>query len=219
MTTIARVETTELTTAVGRGLESGKPEDLLLPRIILMQAQSKFVVDEGKKPGTFVNSITKEEYPTLEFVPIIMTKYWDVLKPDGTKMVFDYRVTSEADQRLTDKRFFNDGEDKANVNTVMAFISLVNDTPAIVTFTKTNYKTGKKLYTMARVAKGDLFSNSYKLISKKETRNDNTYFVSDVEPLGHVSDEVLKVAEGYYETFKERIKEINTVEGKEEVPF
>lgn len=201
-------------TGVPRGLENFDKKDLQLPHVSLMQGLSKLVTRGGKKPGTFVNTLTKADLGTsFDFIPVSVSKYWDLLKADPAKpgeFIFDKRTYDENDPRLEGRRFFNDKEKglKANCNAVISFLILVDGEPALLKFSKTAYKTGKSLGTMAMMSGKDLFATVYKVTSKPETRGENDYFNMDVVEVGAASEADYKVAEKLYESFGKRINAI-----------
>jgi hypothetical protein len=192
-----------------RGIEAGDPEDLLIPKVLLMQGLSKLVTREGKKPGTFVNSLTKEELGVeVEFVPVVMTKYFDLLKMGGDgKMVFEGRTFDKNDSRLQGRRMFNEGDLKANCNAVISFICVVKGEPMVVSFSKTSYKTGKKLFTLTQLGGQDLFSKKYKLVVKAAHKGDNDYFETDIELIGETPKSDMVLAESLYSSMGKRVHE------------
>ena len=198
----------ELGRPAPRGIEAGDADDLLIPKVLLMQGLSKLVTREGKKAGTFVNSLTKEDMGVeVKFVPVVMTKYFDLLKPQGDKMVFEGRVFDKNDPKLKNRRMFNDGDLKANCNSVMSFICVVNGEPVVISFSKTSYKTGKKLFTLTQLGGHDLFTKQYKLIVKAESRNNNDYFTTEIELLGDAPKADFVLAESLYGSLGKRVHE------------
>lgn len=199
-----------------RGLERVTKDDLTVPKIILTQPLSNFVLVDGKQAGVFVNSVTRETYKDVTFTPVIFSKYWDGLKPEGNKMVFDFRTFNENDPRLSGKRFFPEKDEQtgqrlpAQVNFVRAFLSIVEGKPVMITFSKANSKTGKRLIDLAAAKEGDFFAWSYKLTVARETRQGNTYFVSVVEDAGKADEATFKIAENIYNSFGAKVEAVNT---------
>lgn len=201
---------TALATRTGaRGLENFDKKDLVLARISLMQGLSKLVTKEKKVPGTFVNTLTKETLgESVEFIPVSVTKYFDLLKQDPsdpTKMIFEGRTYNENDPKLIGRRFFNEDGLKANVNSVISYLVLLDGEPALLSFSKTSYKAGKKLGTIASLSGKDLFATTYRVKAKAESRKDNDYFVMEVEEVGDTSETDFKLAEKMYDNFGSRI--------------
>lgn len=190
-----------------RGLETASAQDVVFPEILLMQGLSKGVQEGGKKPGEFMHSLTGATLTApLEFVPVVYFKYFDVLKDDGTgkQMVFDYRTTNPEDPRVVAGRFFNSGDEKANVVSVHAFIVLVNGKAMKLTFKKTSYRVGAKLISLANDKGGDLFSHRYTLTAVKETGKKGSYYLKDVTLGGDSTKEERAMAEGFYSSWAGR---------------
>jgi hypothetical protein len=228
-------ETTALTVLDGDlrlGIDKIENEDLILPRILLMQGLSKFVSEEGKKPGEFVNSLTKESLPDPSFIPCAVTKYYDIYEwvgPEGDKKKqFVARVFDKNDEKLKGKLFFNDKKTgrKADVDTVLSFIVMIDGAPAIIPFSKTSYNGGKKLCSMIKIGimayKLPIFGKRYRLTATKDTNDKGTFFVKGVEEVWDkpVTQEELDLARQIATSYGTKANEINSagVEG-EEVPF
>ena len=212
---MVKKESTAVTAPTGRGFEEPtEREDLLLPRAILLQALSPQVIDaeEGCKPGKVINSITNEQLPET-FIPIF--KYTEFLKfnpRDSKAENFDpayepgaliWRTNDPADPRTTECKFGEDGS-KPLAMKVMNFLCYFPGVsmPIILGFSKTSYKAGKKLISLAQFSGGDMFSREYKLLTKPAESNGNKYFVLDVGFVGKTSQEKYKVAETLYKSFR-----------------
>ena len=202
--------TKAIANVVPRGVEGGDPADLLLPKLILLQGLSKLVTREGMEVGTFVNSLSMEQLgKEVEFIPVVMVKYFDLLKQDGTKMVFESRVFDKDDPKLANRRMFPEGDLKANCNAVLSYICLIKGEPTIITFSKSSYKTGKKLYTMTKMSQKDIFTFKYKLSSKMENKKDNDFYAMEIERLGPVPEAEFKMAEELYGVFGNKVHELH----------
>lgn len=214
----------QLPVGAGMSYDGEDATDLVLPHLLLMQGLSKLVAQAGKRLGTFVNSMTLKDYAAVEFVPVVYMKYFDGLKPVGNKMEFEFRTYDKADARLKGRRFFADRETKAkaNVNTTMAFIALVDGMPVIIPFNKKSYAAGKKLYTMWKFSNLPLFATKYKLLAKSETNDQGTFFVKDLEVVGPASDQDLLRAHEIYKSYASKVTEASDLSSTvevEEVPF
>jgi hypothetical protein len=216
------------TAAPGRGLEDAGVEDMTLPHLVLTQALSKFVTEDGMRPGSFVNTLSRKAYTEpnwVEFVPFKMTKYVNLLKNEGGKMVFEARINDELDPRIVGRRFFpetdsNGNTIKANAESVMAFLVMVDGQPVVVKFSKTSHKAGKELVTLAKMAGGDLWNWKYKLAAKKEVKGSNSYYVASVQVAGQTSEDERAAAYRMYQAMSPRAKDVAGQEPQgEEVPF
>lgn len=200
-----------------RGLERADQEDLTLPRILLMQGQSKLVQDKGKKVGTFVNSLSEEGYDSVNFTPVVFSKYYVGVRWQGTQRIFEFRTFDKNDPRLADRLWFRDGDERATAETTMSFICLIDGKPAIIDFTGMSLDGAKKLVTLATLSKKDLWCNSYKLASAKKTnKSGQVFFVKDVEPIAEVDDaDVLQQAEKLYHSFGAKVEALHKDESQD----
>lgn len=215
-----------------RGIEGMEAEDLLLPRVLLMQASSKFVSENDAKPGSFVSSLTKHEIPTNEFIPVIFSKYWDLYHKDAddpNNMIYDGRTFEHPGP---DRKYFSDEEGKADAVAVLSFISLVGKKPMLIGFSKSSYGSGKKLLTYIQDSETDSFSKKYKLVSHRITGTKPvngrvlSWFASDVEQAGDATAEEYDASETLYQMFSKRIKDLHSdgmagerLEAEKDVPF
>lgn len=203
---------------VGRGFEEPtQREDLTLPRAILLQALSPQLTDPNLKDldlkaGMVVNNITNEQLPET-FIPVF--KYSEFLKfnPRDTKAeTYDpayepgaliWRTSDPNDPRTAECKFGEDGA-KPLAMKVMNFLCYFpgHPMPVVLGFSKTSFKAGKKLISLAQLSGGDMFSREYKLMVKQADKDGIKYFVLDVGLVGKANQEKFKVAEALYINFR-----------------
>jgi hypothetical protein len=211
--------------APARGFEYGHDqEDMLTPRTKLLQDMSPECTDHDKDgvPGAIINSITGEELPQI-FIPIFHSKNFVKFNARNKKEVgFDpqhelgaviWSTTDASDpQVLKECKFQEDGSPPTAV-AFFNFFSLFKGQkfPIVVSFAKTSFKTGRKLYNLAKYAAAegvDMFGRQYKLVSKQVSNDSGTFYVLDVEPAGIPSEEDHAKAEQLWEMFHERKADI-----------
>ena len=92
----------------------------------------------------------------------------------------------------------------------------------LVSISKTSFKAGKQLLSIAQFSGGDMFGKTYKLTSKKEASEQYSYYVLAVDPAGMTSPELFKQAEMLYDEFSTKpikVDEDQSVATEEAVPF
>lgn len=222
MKTIAETPKENLPTAPAhrpRGLEQGSSEDMILPHVMLLQPMSKLVTQKDHKPGSFVNSLSEQVYEAVvEFIPIVYTHFYNVYRFAGTKKEFDFRTSDKNDKRLAGKRWKGDDNGKREIEPVMRFLSLVNHQPAVIDFSKSSQQAGKKLYTLASLSRADLFSTAYKLKAVKETSDQGTFYVKDVEPIGPADKAEYELCQELFAAFGKTATKVQEPD-VDEVPF
>ena len=87
--------------------------------------------------------------------------------------------------------------------------------PIIISFSKTSYKTGKQLLSLAKFNGGDMFSRKYKLVSHMETNDIGTYAVFKIHPIGMATPEEYKKGESLWDDFSNKAKDIKVHEESE----
>lgn len=213
----------------GRGFEEETDrEDLLIPRASLLQALSPQVTEDidGCKAGIVVNSISNTILPE-EFIPIF--KYTEYLKfnpRDKKDSNFDpayepgqmiWKITDKQDPRVAETKFAEDGTKPAAMK-VMNFLSYFpgEPMPIVLGFSKTSYKAGKKLISLAKLSGGDLFSRKYKLQVKQADKEGIKYFVLDVVLVGKSNQKEFSIAESLYNRFRGKELQVHDVDQKPE---
>lgn len=210
----------------GRGFEEPiAREDLIIPRASLLQSKSPEVEESLEKkdgkyfPGMVINSLTKEAL-AAEFVPVF--KFTNFIRFNPRKKedpnfdpAFDageiiWRSNDANDPKVLEECAFGPNGEKPKATKFMNFFCLFpgQSGPVIVSFSKTSFKAGKKLISLALRAGGDMFSQKYRLSSKKEESEGNTYHVLTVEPAGVTDEETRKVAEEMWESFAAKAKDL-----------
>lgn len=198
----------------GRGFEEGvHNEDLIIPRAKLLQPTAEELTQDGNqfRAGQIINSLTKEVLPGV-FIPILYTK--EYMRFNGRKGQPSYdpafesgqlmwRTKDENDERVKTQCAFGPNGEVPLALTVLSFMCLFEgqDMPTILSFTKTSYKAGRNLLSLAKFGGGDMFSKKYKLSTVAMKGDEGNYFVLKVDPAGKCSEEEFAKAEGYFSTF------------------
>lgn len=205
-----------------RGFENGiTQEDLIIPRAKLIQALSPEMTEglEGVKVGAIINSLTKEVLPQ-EFIPVFMFKNFIRFNPRSKDDPnFDpefepgaviWKSTDPEDARVVEQTKFGPSGEKPVATTFLNFFSYFPGVPmpVIVSFSKTSYKAGRQLLSLAKFCGGDMFSRKYRLVSQMETNDIATYAVMKVMPIGASSPEDFKLCERLWNEFSAKAKDI-----------
>lgn len=205
-----------------RGFENGiTQEDLIIPRAKLIQALSPELTEgiEGIRVGSIINSLTKEVLPQ-EFIPVFMFKNFIRFNPRSKDdpnydPAFEpgaviWKSVDPEDPKVVEETKFGPNGEKPSATTFLNFFSYFPGVsmPVIVSFSKTSYKTGKQLLSLAKFCCGDMFSRKYKLTSQMETNDIATYAVFKVASAGLSSPDELKLCEGLWQEFSAKAKNI-----------
>ena len=212
----------------GRGFEGLKADraDLIIPRCKLLQALSPEVVEskfEWAKAGLLINSLTLDVLPS-RVVPIFTWKSYCRFNPrnrseEGFDATYEpgamiWRSIDPDDVRVIEETKFGPNGEKPLAMTCLNFFSLFPGVPMpnVCSFTKTSYKTGRQLLSLARFCGGDMWSRAYQLTSAVQTRPEGTYYVQQIAALGASFGEEQQIAESWWRQFSDRAAELKVHE-------
>lgn len=217
--------------ATGKGFEEGcTREELMIPRAQLVQPTSP-ILSEGRtdvRIGSIVNSIQKDVLPEV-FIPVFKYTNWIRFNPRNTddpnydpsfsKGDVIWKSTDPTDPKVIAETKFGPEGEKPAATTFMNFFCWFEgyNMPVVVSFSKTSYKAGKQLLSLAKFSGGDMFSNKYKLTSEIKTGESGTYAVMKIAPAGKVSPEEHDFCNSLWEEFAKSIKDLKVHEEGEAV--
>ena len=205
-----------------RGFEHGiTQEDLIIPRAKLIQALSPELMEglDGIKAGAIINSLTKELLPQ-EFIPVFMFKNYIRFNPRSKDDPnFDpefepgaviWKSNDPEDAKVIEETKFGPNGEKPVATAFLNFFSYFPGVPMpiIVSFSKTSYKTGRQLLSLAKFCGGDMFARKYRLTSQMETNDIATYAVLKVASVGASSPEEFQLCERLWNDFAAKAKDI-----------
>ena len=185
--------------------------DLIIPIAKLFQGNP---TEADKYPeargGQVINSLTQD---LLEgsFVPIF--KRTEVVKFNGKKVGDDdfdpaykpgaliWKTSDPNDPKWKCGDWGENGE-KPTAMRCMNFLCLFEGQPMplLLRFSRTSYRAGKTLLSLAQFSGGNMFDRKYKLGSKKEDSDGNIYYIFTVQPIGESSDEQRAQADLLYDS-------------------
>ena len=186
-------------------------DDLVIPKLMLMQGLSELVADEDNDVvmGDMVHSLTKEVLAKakdgLNIIPIYMDKVWYVSKFNGKKFEFDSVVpVTSVNAHLPWNDVDEEGvEIQRTLSRNIYCLLEGHDLPFTVSFKGKSAKCGKvigtQMYVTNKGAKLPPPAVTLKLTAHKETNNKGTYYVYSVAPVKQTSSEDMKKAFGWYE--------------------
>jgi len=198
-----------------RGAENVSTDDMIIPRIELVQALSPArnkkdaAYIEGAEEGMLFNNVTRELYgESVTVVPVYYTKQFLIWKDrkqggggsNGFRGAFATRELAEAEITKL-------GEDGLEVSDTAQHFVLVRSnegwSEAVISMAKSKIKVSKRWNSLIRMTNTDSFARAYKLSAITETNARNeSYYNYGISPLGYVQKEVYERAEKLYETIR-----------------
>lgn len=196
-----------------RGSEEVTSNDLTVPRLEIIQAQSTIKDEQdGVTDGHLYNSVTREILGDhAYFVPVYFRTEYLVWKDQdkGGGFFGSFPTMIEAKTRITEAVV--EGEDESDlevVDTPVHFGLLVTPDGArceqiVVSMAKSKAKVSRKWNSMIQIVGGDRFSRVYKLTTFKDENNNGQKFHNFVvQPAGFAPKSVYEKAEALYEVFR-----------------
>lgn len=199
----------------GRGAENVSTDDMIIPRVELIQALSPArnkkdaAYIEHAEEGMLYNNVTRELYgESVVVVPVYYAKQYLVWKDrksggggsNGFRGAF-------ASPELARAAIAQLGEEGLEVSDTAQHFVLVRSQDqwqeAVISMAKSKMKVSKRWNSLIRLTNTDSFSRAYKLSSVVETNARNeSYHNFNITPLGFVTKEIYERAEKLYETIR-----------------
>lgn len=195
----------------GRGSENVEMQDLVIPRIELVQALSHCLEEggadyiEGAKPGMFYNSVTRELYgPQVIVCPVFFKKQYlvwkDRKKGGGFGGAFD--SMQEANERISQEQTDQDAWEA--IETHQQIVLVINPenhetSEAVLSCARTKQKVSRQWNSLIRVNGFDRFSRIYELFGVDDENNSGDKYKNiGVRYVDFASMPVYKAAETLY---------------------
>lgn len=197
-------------------------EDILMPKLLLMQGQSELVLEGTKAAGEIIKSTTGETVAKkgdwLKFAPLYFSKVWRIMEKEKDKFVFRRYEDFLESEKGRPWEWVEGGTDWRADKCMNFYVLLIDDlarnqknielakkgklpvgdmlVPALLQFTRTSFQGGKKLAThFARAAQFNLppYMWEMKVSSKMQKNDQGTYAVYEVDDSGATADNTHEV--------------------------
>lgn len=201
------------------GFEDEDSSDFIIPRIKVVNALSPERKEKLADEGDIINSLTKERLNGKVFIPVY--KFTNVIlwkdrsegggiaaiARDGKTMVPTDGSAPYPVGRLAD--FDNTKTGKDAIPTHVRYMNFFgffegDRMPIILSFAKTNYAEGKRMFSLAKVTMQNMWNHGYRLDSKEMSKAGNDWFNISVAMAGPTSEEDRVYARQLFEMFRDR---------------
>jgi hypothetical protein len=213
-----------------RGAENVSMDDLVIPRLELVQALSPCLKEkdpgyiDGAKPGMLFNNVTRELYGnSVIVIPVYFKKEYIVWKDrkKGGGFVGAFSSPDEAEQVLAAQEVPDDHRvnDTANHFCLLRNPATGKLEEIVVSMAVTKLKVSRQWNSLIRINGGDSFTRAY-MLSGVEDKNKageeyNNFAVKNVP--GFVAEIEYRQAEALYDTVKQGLVVINRDEEGDDV--
>ena len=206
------------------GFEDEEAGDMIVPRIKVVQTLSPERKEKVAEEGDIINSLTKEKLNGKVFVPVFKFNNnidWKDRadgggiqciardgkmgeKSDGTKMMCASCKRCEFDNTKQGK------EAAPKCTKYINFFGFFagERMPIILSFAKTNYNEGKKLYSLAKVTMQNMWNYGYTLNEKLMAKGNNEWFIITTTPAGATSEEDREFGLNLFKAYRNSLNEM-----------
>jgi hypothetical protein len=216
----AKVEEKAISTNVSApmGFEDEVEGDMIIPRIKVINALSPECKDRLAAEGDILNSLTKTKLNEKVFVPVFKFNSNIFWKPrnEGGGILCQARDGKSATQTdgknlqchiCRKNEFDNTKTGRESFPTCTKYINFFGfivgePIPIILSFSKTNYNEGKKMYSLAKVTMQNMWNHGYTLSSKKLAKNGNEWYNMVISAAGQTAPDEQKFGMNLYKQFR-----------------
>lgn len=207
------------------GFEDEDPSDMIIPRVKVIQTLSPERKDKVAAEGDIINSLTKEKLNGKVFVPVFKFNnniWWrDRSDGGGIKCIArDGKVGNMSDGTLLMCascklcEFDNTKQGKEAIPKCTKYINFFGffegeRMPIILSFAKTSYNEGKKLYSLAKVTMQNMWNYGYTLNEKLQAKSGNEWFICVPSAAGPTQEEDRAFGMSLYKMYRESIQNLN----------
>lgn len=219
-------ETDELALQNGApmGFEDEDTGDVIIPRVKVVQTLSPERKDKIANEGDIINSLTKEKLNGKIFIPVFKFNnnvWWkDRSEGGGIKCIArDGRVGSLSDgttlmcAQCRRCEFDNSKQGKEALPTCTKYINFFGffageRMPIILSFSKTCYNEGKKLYSLAKVTMQNMWNYGYTMTEKLMAKGGNEWYVPIMTAAGPTSEEDREFALALFKAYRNNMNDV-----------
>lgn len=215
----------ESTNEAPMGFEDEDAGDMIIPRIKVVQTLSPERKDKIAEEGDIINSLTKEKLNGKVFVPVFKFNnnidWKDRSEGGGIQcMARDGKIGEKTDGTrvmcASCKRceFDNTKQGRDAAPKCTKYINFFGffageRMPIILSFAKTSYSEGKKLYSLAKVTMQNMWNYGYTLNEKLLAKNGNEWYIITTSPDGATSPEDREFGLNLYKTYRNALNSMN----------
>lgn len=189
-----------------RGSENVGVEDLVIPRLEIVQAlspcrkRSDAVYIEGATEGMLFNSLTRELYgESVIVIPVLFRKEYLLWRDreKGGGFAGAHPTQLAANERRQEQEVPDDWE---ALETAQHFVLIVKDAAgtteeAVLSMARTKLKISRQLNSLVRLNGADRFSRAYVVATAEESGAKGDYYNFNIKNFGFPDQEIYRRAE------------------------
>lgn len=206
------------------GFDDDDMGDMIIPRVKIVQTLSPERKEGSAEEGDIINSLTKEKYNGKKFIPVFKfnnnVEWRD--RADGGGIICisrDGKVGEPAEggsllcSACRRNEFDNTKQGKEAIPKCTKYINFFGffegeRMPIILSFGKTNYNEGRKLYSLAKVTMQNMWNHGYTLEEKLKAKSGNEWYIIVPHAAGVSSAEDREFASVLYTQYRATIQNL-----------
>lgn len=207
---------------VPMGFEDEETDDVIIPRVKVIQTLSPERKDKVAEEGDIINSLTKEKLNGKKFVPVFKFNnnvWWKPRSEGGGIQCIarDGKVGRASDDSIVmcaqcrRCEFDNSKQGKDALPTCTKYINFFGffegeRSPIILSFSKTSYNEGKKLYSLAKVTMQNMWNYCYTMTEKLMAKGGNEWYVPVMTAAGPTNEDDREFALALYKAYRDSVQ-------------
>lgn len=222
----------DTTNSLPMGFEDEEAGDMIIPRVKIIQTLSPERKEGIASEGDIINSLTKDKYNGKMFVPVFKfnnnVEWKDRSDGGGIKCIArDGKVGESSDgttllcAQCRRNEFDNTKQGREAAPKCTKYINFFGffageRMPMILSFGKTNYNEGKKLYSLAKVTMQNMWNYGYNLNEQLKAKSGNEWYIISPVAAGKTEEDDRDFALMLYKQYRSTISDlaIDIDEGK-----
>jgi len=217
---------TQLTTGEVYGAENLTQDDLMIPKLHIVQDMSKYYRDLGCEVGQIVNSLTNESVgDKVEIIPLSLAQFWGEPAKNRGSGARGRRYLLNSDNVNAQWGDFMDEEGvprrrRKEHDWLCLLPSDVEGLPVSITFRDTSFTAAKKLNTFAMLNKKlnkPCYASAYELIAQETTNDQGTFYVFTIGKKRVATQEEMDAAKIWAQTLSSR--QVTTDTKEDDAPY
>lgn len=207
------------------GFENEETNDMIIPRVKVIQTLSPERREGIAEEGDILNSLTREKHNGSKFIPVFKfnnnIEWRERSDGGGIKCIArDGKVGESLDGKTVlctacrRNEFDNSKQGREAAPKCTKYINFFGffegeRMPIILSFGKTNYNEGRKLYSLAKVTMQNMWNYGYTLHEKLMAKSGNEWYIITTAAAGVTSEEDREFAYLLYKQYRSVIQSIS----------
>lgn len=206
------------------GFDDDDSSDVIIPRVKVIQTLSPERKDKIANEGDIINSLTKERLNGKTFIPVFKFNnniWWKERSEGGgikciaregrTGTLSDGTIMMCAQCRRNE--FDNTKQGREALPTCTKYINFLGffegeRAPIILSFSKTCFNEGRKLYSLAKVTMQNMWNYGYKLNEKLMAKGGNEWYVPVMSAAGPTCEEDRAFGMMLYKAYRDNMQNL-----------